>query len=86
MRNHYEDNYGAEVVMRVTCQRCGEQTFRKQIGYNNIDAMSANRHSLLDQFEPMPDGWTIKHDVGGWCCPDCIKEYNLMIEKFKSNT
>lgn len=84
MRNSYEDGCGAEVVMRVTCQRCGEQTFRKQIGYNNMDAASANRHSLLDQFEPMPEGWSIKAKVG-WCCPECVKEYDLMIEKFKSN-
>ena len=85
MINSYEDGCGAEVVMRVTCQRCGEQTFRKQTGYNNMDAASANRHSLLDQFESMPDGWSIKAK-DGWCCPECVKEYDLMIEKFKSNT
>lgn len=85
MRNSYEDGYGAEVVMRVTCQRCCEQTFMKQTGYNNMDAASANRHSLLDQFEPIPKGWSIEAKVG-WCCPECVKEYDLMIEKFKSNT
>lgn len=82
----YKDNYGSEVVMRVTCQRCGSQVFRKQIGYNSLDAAFENRHSLLDQFEKMPDGWQIKHDLGGWCCPKCIEEYNSMIEKFKSTT
>jgi hypothetical protein len=82
----YKDNYGAEVVMRVTCQRCGTQVFRKQTGYNTIDAAIANRHSLLDQFEPMPEDWRIKHDLGGWCCPNCINEYNLMLERFKTTT
>ena len=51
-----EDNYGAEIGMRVTCKRCGTNVFMKQTGYNNIDAASKNRHSFLDQFEPMPDG------------------------------
>lgn len=83
--SNYKDDYGAEVIMRVTCQRCGTQVFRKQTGYNSLDAAMANRHSLLDQFEPMPD-WRIKHDLGGWCCPKCIEEYNLMIEKFKTTT
>lgn len=78
------DNYGAEIGMRVTCQRCGTQVFRKQTGYNNMDAAIANRHSMLDQFEKVPEGWLIKHDLGGWCCPKCIEEYNLMIESFKS--
>lgn len=80
----YEDNYGAEVVMRVTCQRCCAQVFRKQTGYNNLNAAMVNRHSMLDQFEPMPEGWKIKHDLGGWCCPNCINEYNLMLERFKT--
>lgn len=81
----YKDDYGAEVVVRVTCQRCGVQVFRRQTGYNSLDAAMANRHSLLDQFEPMPEGWRIKHDLGGWCCPKCIEEYNLMINNFKNN-
>lgn len=80
----YKDKYGAEVVMRVTCQRCGAQVFMKQTGYNNMNAALTNRHSLLEQFEKIPEGWAIKHDIGGWCCPDCIEEYKVMIEKFKS--
>lgn len=82
----YKDDYGAEVVRRTTCQRCGAQVFSRQTGYNNIDAAFQNRHLLIDQFEPMPEGWRIKHDVGGWCCPNCVKEYDLMIEKFKITT
>lgn len=72
--------------MRVTCQHCGTQTFQKQTGYNNIDAAITNRHSMLDQFEPMPEGWSIKHDLGGWFCPECIKKYNQVIENFKKET
>lgn len=83
MRNSYEDGCGAEVVMRVTCQRCGEQTFMKQTGYNNMNAASANRHSLLDQFEPMPEGWKIISNIG-WCCPECVEEYNSIINAFKT--
>ena len=82
----YKDNYGAEVVMRVTCQRCGKQVFRKQTGYNTIDAAIVNRHSMLDQFEPMPEGWRIKHDLGGWLCPECSEKYNQVIETFKKET
>ena len=69
--------------MRVTCQRCGKQTFRKQIGYNNIDAATMNRHSMFDQFEPMLEGWLIKHDLGGWLCPECVRKYNQLVENFK---
>ena len=79
----YKDNYGAEVVMRITCQKCGTQVFRKQTGYNTIDAAIENRHSMLDQFEPLPEGWEIKHDLGGWLCPECMQKYNQMIENFK---
>lgn len=79
----YKDDYGAEVVMRVTCQRCSKEIFRKQTGYNTIDAAIENRHSMLDQFEPMPEGWRIKHDLGGWLCPECIKQYEQMIKNFQ---
>ena len=78
-----EDNYGAEIGMRVTCKRCRTQVFGKQTGYNNIDAALKNRHSFLDQFEPIPDGWKIKHDCGGWLCPECMEKYNDMINSFK---
>ena len=81
----YKDNYGAEVVMRVTCQRCGKTIYRKQIGYCNMDAAVANRHSLLDQFEHIPDGWKINHAINGWCCPECYEEYNIMVENFKAS-
>lgn len=80
------DDYGAEIGMRVTCQRCGIQVFRKQTSYNSADAAIRNRHSFYDEFEKIPEGWKIKHDLGGWCCPKCIEEYNSIIEKFKSAT
>ena len=89
MSNGLRDNYGAEIGMRVTCSRCGTQTFRKQTGYNSVDAAIANRHSFLDQFEPMPNGWKIRHEVGGWLCPECndsfdsiVKEYMASAQKF----
>lgn len=77
------DDYGAEIGMRVTCQVCGFQTFRRQTGYNTVDAAARNRHSFLDQFEPMPEGWAVKHDMGGWLCPECIKEYNAALERLE---
>lgn len=80
----FKDSYGAEIGMVVTCQHCGKSVFLAQIGYNNLDAAFANRHSFLDQFEPIPEGWKIKHDLGGWHCPQCLEEYNAMIEKFQS--
>ena len=89
MSNGLRDNYGAEIGMRVTCMRCGTQTFRKQTGYNTVDAAIARRHSFLDQFEPMPDGWKIRQEAGGWLCTQCnktfdsvIKEYMASIQKF----
>jgi uncharacterized protein YbdZ (MbtH family) len=82
----FKDDYGAEVVMRVTCQRCGTQIFRKQIGYCNVNAAIENRHDMFDQFEPIPEGWRIKHDLGGWCCSKCIEDYYSIIKKFKSIT
>lgn len=81
-----KDNYGAEIGMRVTCQRCGKITFRKQTGYNSVDAAIQNRHSFYDQFEPVPNGWEKKHDLGGWCCPECIEKYNQVLENFKKET
>ena len=77
-----EDGYGAEVGMRVTCQLCGNEIFMKQIGYNNVNAAIANRHSMLDQFEPIPDGWKNERDLGGWCCPKCKEKYKQMIKDF----
>lgn len=73
---------GAEIGMRVTCQRCGTQTFRKQTGYNNVDAAICNRHSFYEEFEPMPDGWEIKHAANGWLCPQCVEVFNETINKF----
>ena len=74
--------FGAEIGMLVTCQRCKTKVFRKQIGYNNIDAAMANRHSFLDVFEPMPEGWKIKHEAGGWLCPDCVIKYDTIFKNF----
>lgn len=79
MYDNYKDNYGAEVVMRVTCQKCGTQIYMKQIGYSCTDNRLNNSHSLSDQFEPMPKGWEIKNHIG-WCCPHCVNEYNFMKE------
>lgn len=83
--NKFNDGYGAEIGIMMTCKRCSKHAFRKQTGYNTIDAANEDRHSMLDNFEPVPDGWEIKHDLGGWLCPDCIKEYNDILERFKNN-
>ena len=77
-----EDKYGAEIGMRVICQRCGSRIFLKQTGYNNVDSAMANRHSFVDQFEPIPDGWVIKHDAGGWLCPKCAEAYDNVMRRF----
>ena len=80
-----KDNYGAEIGKRITCQICGNHIFLAQIGYNTMDAAEADRHSFYDCFEPVPESWDIKHDLGGWLCPSCIENYNSMIQKLKSN-
>lgn len=74
--------YGAEIGMRVTCQRCGKQIFLKQTGYSSADAAMRNRHSFYDQFEPMPAGWKVKHDANGWLCPVCVKLFDRAIKEF----
>lgn len=59
------DEFGAELGIRVTCQKCGKQIFRKQI--------------KIDEFESMPKGWKknlYSHNYGWWC-PDCVKEYTV---------
>ena len=78
--------YGAEIGMRVTCQRCGVQIFRKQTGYNTVDAAIENRHSFLDVFEPMPEGWKIEHKANGWLCPQCAEMFNGIVQKFMAET
>lgn len=80
----FTDDAGQDVVRRTTCQCCGAQTFQKQTGYNTGDAAVSNRHSLLDQFEPMPKGWVINHNLGGWVCPKCEEEFSGMAESFKA--
>jgi hypothetical protein len=58
-----KDEYGAELGIRVTCQRCKRQIFRRKIS--------------VDEFESMPRGWKVNRDFHyqGWWCPECIKEY-----------
>lgn len=63
--NCFKDEYGAELVIRVTCQRCNKQIFRRKIN--------------IDEFEPMPKSWKVNRDFHyhGWWCPDCVKEYTI---------
>ena len=76
--------YGAEIGMRVTCQRCGYQIFLRQTGYNNIDAAVANRHSFYDTFESMPEDWHIVRDLGGWVCGKCHEGYKNILNQYKA--
>lgn len=61
----YKDKYGAELLICVTCQRCGKAIFR--------------RKKSIDEFETMPKGWKINQDYPyyGWWCSDCVKEYTI---------
>ena len=63
--NNLKKNYGEELGIRITCQRCGKQTFRKKIS--------------IDQFEPVPKGWKVNDCFyhQGWWCPDCIRNYTI---------
>lgn len=80
--NSFDDGRGAEIGMYITCQGCGKHLFLRQIGYNSVDAALKNRHSFYDVFETVPQDWKIKCDLG-WVCPQCAKDYELMIEDFK---
>ena len=62
----FADGLGSELGIRVTCQKCKKQIFRKQV--------------KIDGFEPMPKGWKLNKSNFyhcGWWCPDCIKEYTI---------
>ena len=63
--NKFKDEYGAELGILVTCQRCHKQVFRRQIS--------------IDEFEPMPKGWSVNRDYFwyGWWCPDCVQKYKV---------
>lgn len=63
--NQFTDQYGAEIVIRVTCQHCGKQTFRRKVS--------------VDEFEPIQRGWKINRDYyyHGWWCPECVKAYTI---------
>ena len=65
--NTLKDNYGAEVGIQMTCQRCGNQVFRRKIS--------------IDQFEPIPKGWKVNNGYSyyhpGWWCPDCVRNYTI---------
>jgi hypothetical protein len=80
-----KDKWGAEIGQRITCQLCGKQIFLLQTGYNTVDAAIKDRHSFYDVFEPVPEGWNIKHDAGGWLCPECNERYKLAIKALKEN-
>ena len=63
----FKDEYGAELCILVTCQRCKKQIIRRKIG--------------IEEFEPMPKGWKINRDYDyyhyGWWCPDCVRNYTI---------
>ena len=63
MNKYINDGCGAELGIRITCQRCGKQVFRRKIS--------------VDEFEPIPRGWKVNRDFyyRGWWCPDCVKNY-----------
>lgn len=65
MDKFFKDNYGAELGVRVTCQRCGEQVFIRKIS--------------VDEFESIPRGWKVNRDFyhRGWWCPKCVKNYTI---------
>lgn len=62
----------------VTCDRCGEQTFLKHIGYNETNGS----HTRKDVFEALPNGWGGHKDKT--LCPDCFEEWNRLQAEFKN--
>lgn len=61
-----------------TCDRCGAEVFRKNIGEEVMDG----GYTKWNKFEPMPDGWGNQPHMG-LMCPDCNKKYMKMINAFK---
>jgi hypothetical protein len=65
----------------VTCDRpgCGRQVFLKTTGEGERDG----GYTRWNEFEPYPEGWETHREAGGVLCPDCAREYNALLEKFK---
>ena len=82
--NKFSDGLGADVVLKITCQRCQYTCFTAQTGHKNYINFVTNSHKITDQFEEVPEGWEIKANIG-WCCPDCAQEYDKLIAYFITN-
>jgi hypothetical protein len=84
MKDKFSDGQGAEVVMKITCQRCQYTCFVAQTGHKNCINYVTNSHNITDKFEEVPEGWMVKANIG-WCCPDCAQEYDKMMKNFILN-
>lgn len=58
----------------TTCERCGEQIFRKCVGEGEMDG----GYTRWNKFEPYPDGWrivsvpeSVKKNGYVMVCPKC---------------
>lgn len=67
-----------EKGMLKTCDRCGKTIFLKCTGEGEMDG----GFTRWNEFEPAPQGWDYVRDVGT-LCPDCMCDYNFMIDNFK---
>ena len=66
----------------TTCERCGEQIFRKCVGEGETDG----GYTRWNNFEPLPDGWEIVHvpkEVDRYgcvmVCPKCSSKWKQVL-------
>lgn len=63
----------------IICDRCGKTAFLACTGEGERDG----GFTRWNKFEPAPEGWDY-HSETGRLCPDCNKEYNILLENFKN--
>jgi hypothetical protein len=63
----------------VTCDRCGENVFRKWTGEKETDG----GFTRWDTFKDLPEGWSVVRNMGD-LCPDCSAEWNKLETEFMS--
>ena len=61
-----------------TCDRCGKTIFLETIGDGEADG----GFTRWNKFEEAP-GWSREYNIGD-LCPECKRQYDIMIDEFKS--
>jgi hypothetical protein len=63
---------------RVTCDRCGTETFLKFVTHVEMDGGFSPGY---DKYEALPDDWLYESEFGH-LCPVCAREFIYFIDNF----